>query len=98
MVKPETVALASPPDSVCADAADEATTNRSVAEKQRSRNADRLARGAFIGIGGLVRVIGAPYQRPGLDVHEPEIERDLLQIAEFVGVIIADHRRVLIGR
>jgi hypothetical protein len=28
-------------------------------------------------------------------VHEPHVERGALQIGEFVGVIVADHRGVL---
>ena len=52
-------------------------------------------RGGRVGVGCLVRVVRASDQRSGFDVHEPHVERGALQIGEFVGVIVADHRGVL---
>src|SRR5437867_5000776 len=52
------------------------------------------ARGAGVGVGGFVRVVGAADQGAGLDVDEAEVERRLFEIAELVGMVVAHHRRV----
>ena len=45
------------------------------AGRDQARPGSRVC-GALERVGGFVRVIGAAHQRTGLDVHEPEIERD----------------------
>ena len=42
----------------------------------------------------LVRVIRAAHQRTRLDVREAHVERNRLQVAEFVGMVVARHRQV----
>ena len=52
-------------------------------------------RGALVGVGGFVRVIGTAHERPGFDVDESQVERDSFEIAELVGMVVANHRGVL---
>src|SRR5207248_544566 len=44
---------------------------------------------------GLVRVIRAAHEGARLDVDKSQIEGDLFQRPEFVGMVVANHRRVL---
>src|SRR6185312_869065 len=48
----------------------------------------------FEGVGGFVRVVRAAHERPGLHVDEAKIEGNALQFAEFIGVVVARHRRM----
>src|SRR5262245_50011971 len=42
-----------------------------------------------------MRVIGAADERARLDVDESEIERNLFQATEFIGMVVPRHRRML---
>src|ERR1700730_14904933 len=48
-------------------------------------------------VGGLVGVVGAADERSRFDVDESEIERDRFQVAELVGMVVAEHRSVILG-
>src|SRR6266478_4994120 len=48
-------------------------------------------------VGGLVGVVGAADERSRFDVGESEIERDGFQVAELVGMVVAEHRSVILG-
>ena len=58
----------------------------------------RAATASVVGVGGLVRVVGTADERTGFDVDEAHVEGGLFQVAELVGMVVADHRRVLRGR
>src|SRR5713101_6902370 len=47
-------------------------------------------------VGGLVGVVGAADERSRFDVDESEIERDGFQVAELVGMVVAEHRSVIL--
>src|SRR5262249_51798982 len=51
-----------------------------------------------VGVGRLVGVVRAADQRARLDVHEAHPQGDAFQLREFIGVVVADHRRVRGGR
>src|SRR5262252_8653225 len=55
---------------------------------------EELSRGGLPRVSGFVRVVRAAHQRTRLDVNETKVECNPLELAEFVGMIVARHRRV----
>src|SRR5205823_12849437 len=51
--------------------------------------------GGLIGVGGFVRVVGAPHERSRFDVDEAEFQGRSLEVAELVRVVVPDHGGVV---
>src|ERR1700720_2864703 len=47
-------------------------------------------------ISGFVCVVRAAHERARFDVNEAQLERHLFELAEFVGMVVTDHRSVSI--